>query len=122
MTGLPDGGAGRLTSNAGGPAGRFRRHDCRRCGHNCPLHSAYPGVVVDQGKHTIEMRYLPASVFAGLALTLVGVGGAVGLTILAHRRKGRAGALARSGPPGPQQPNQGVRRGPGGPPHEGANT
>ena len=28
-----------------------------------------------------------------------------------------AGALARGGPPGPPQPNQGVRRGPGGPPH-----
>jgi hypothetical protein len=33
-------GAGRQTRNAGGLAGRVcRRHDCRRGGQDCPLHS-----------------------------------------------------------------------------------
>jgi hypothetical protein len=62
-------------------------------GRRTPIQEAYTalrGVVVDQGTHTIEMRYVPVSVIAGLILTLIGVGGAAGLTILARRKeKGR---------------------------------
>jgi uncharacterized membrane protein YfhO len=45
------------------------------------------GVMVDKGKHRIEMRYRPTSVFAGLAMTLVGIFGAV---VLNMRSRGRA--------------------------------
>jgi len=59
-------------------------------GRRTPIHEAYTairGVVVDKGKHTIEMRYLPVSVIAGLILTLIGAGGALGLTVLARRKE-----------------------------------
>ena len=58
-------------------------------GKRVPIHEAYAtlrGVVVGQGRHTIEMRYVPMSVIAGLILTLTGMGGAAGLALLARRR------------------------------------
>ncbi len=59
-------------------------------GRRTPIYEAYTavrGVVVDRGKHTIEMRYLPVSVFAGLLMTLTGILGAVALTVRARRRE-----------------------------------
>ncbi len=62
-------------------------------GRRAPIHEAYTavrGVVVEKGRHTIEMRYLPVSVFAGLLLTLAGFGGALALSIRARGKKARA--------------------------------
>ncbi|MCC7174272.1 MAG: YfhO family protein, partial [Bryobacterales bacterium] len=73
-------------------------------GVRTPILEAYTairGVVVDKGKHTIDMRYLPASVIAGLILTLLGLGGALGLTILARRREAEAGVQSYGGPAEP---------------------
>jgi hypothetical protein len=47
-------------------------------------YTAVRGVMVDKGKHLVEMRYRPTSVFAGLAMTLAGIFGAVLLNVL-HR-------------------------------------
>jgi hypothetical protein len=49
-------------------------------------YTAIRGVVVDKGKHTIDMRYAPASVIAGGLLTLSGILGAAALAWLARRR------------------------------------
>jgi len=51
--------------------------------------TAIRGVMVDQGKHIIDMRYQPASVIAGGILTLLGVIGAVTLNTAARRREAR---------------------------------
>jgi hypothetical protein len=48
-------------------------------------YGAIRGVVVDKGKHTIEMRYLPVSVLTGLLMTLAGVAGAAVLSVRARR-------------------------------------
>jgi hypothetical protein len=50
-------------------------------------YTAVRGVVVDKGKHLVEMRYRPASVFAGLAMTLAGIFGAVFLNVRARGRE-----------------------------------
>ncbi len=50
---------------------------------------ALRGVVVEGGKHMIEMRYLPLSVLGGLALTLFGLTGAAGLAIIERRREAK---------------------------------
>jgi hypothetical protein len=50
-------------------------------------YTAVRGVMVDKGKHLIEMRYRPASVFAGFAMTLVGIFGAVMLSVRSRRRE-----------------------------------
>jgi uncharacterized membrane protein YfhO len=45
-------------------------------GRSTPIYEAYGavrGVVVGEGTHRIEMRYRPATVYAGAALTLSGV-------------------------------------------------
>ncbi len=52
-------------------------------------YTAIRGVLVDQGKHTIDMRYQPASVIAGGLLTLLGVAGAVALNLAARRGEAR---------------------------------
>jgi uncharacterized membrane protein YfhO len=49
-------------------------------------YTAERGVMVDKAKHPIEMRYQPASVFAGLAMTLLGIFGAVVLSVRSRRR------------------------------------
>jgi uncharacterized membrane protein YfhO len=60
-------------------------------GRRAKIYEAYTavrGVVVEKGRHTIEMRYLPVSVFAGLLMTLTG---AVGAAFLSWRaRSGKA--------------------------------
>jgi hypothetical protein len=48
-------------------------------------YGAVRGVVVDRGKHRIEMRYRPASVMAGLLMTLSGLAGAVFLSIRSRK-------------------------------------
>lgn len=50
-------------------------------------YTAVRGVMVDKGKHRIEMLYRPLSVFAGLAMTLLGIFGAVVLNVRARRRE-----------------------------------
>jgi len=45
--------------------------------------SALRGVVVDAGRHRVEMRYRPRSVFLGAILTAIGIAGAGVLRILA---------------------------------------
>jgi len=58
-------------------------------GKRAKIHEAYAavrGVVVEKGRHTIDMRYLPVSVFAGLLMTLIG---AVGAVVLSIRARGR---------------------------------
>jgi hypothetical protein len=50
-------------------------------------YAAVRGVVVERGKHTIEMRYLPMSVIAGLFMTLTGLGCAAVLSVRARRRE-----------------------------------
>jgi uncharacterized membrane protein YfhO len=47
------------------------------------VYSALRGVVVDAGRHRVEMRYRPRSVFLGAILTAIGFAGAVVLGILA---------------------------------------
>ena len=47
------------------------------------VYSALRGVVVDAGRHRVEMRYRPKSVFVGAILTGLGIAGAVVLYILA---------------------------------------
>jgi uncharacterized membrane protein YfhO len=57
-----------------------------------PIHESYSmlrGVVVERGRHRIEMRYRPASVYWGGALTAVGVMCAVVLAGFGGRRTGR---------------------------------
>lgn len=49
-------------------------------------YTAVRGVVVEPGTHTIEMRYRPASVYWGLAMTLSGLFGACVLSLLGSRR------------------------------------
>jgi uncharacterized membrane protein YfhO len=52
-------------------------------GEGTQIHEAYGalrGVVVDKGRHRIEMRYIPSSVIAGLLMTLSGALGAVFLS------------------------------------------
>jgi len=49
-------------------------------------YTAVRGVVVDKGEHTIEMRYRPASVYWGLAMTFSGL---LGACALSRRRQGR---------------------------------
>ncbi|MGQ9633065.1 MAG: hypothetical protein ACUVXB_02360 [Bryobacteraceae bacterium] len=49
-------------------------------------YAAVRGVVVEKGAHTIEMRYRPASVYWGLAMTLSGLLGACVLSLLGSRR------------------------------------
>lgn len=49
-------------------------------------YAAVRGVVVEKGAHTIEMRYRPASVYWGLAMTLCGLLGACMLGLLGSRR------------------------------------
>jgi hypothetical protein len=59
-------------------------------GKSAPIFEAYTavrGVMVDKGKHRIEMLYRPLSVFAGFGMTLVGIFGAVVLNVRAHRRE-----------------------------------
>jgi hypothetical protein len=46
-------------------------------------YSALRGVVVDAGRHRVEMRYRPRSVFLGAILTAIGIAGVVVLRILA---------------------------------------
>jgi len=51
-----------------------------------PIYEAYSalrGVVVDAGRHRVEMRYRPRSVFLGAILTAIGIAGAGVLRILA---------------------------------------
>ncbi len=58
-------------------------------GKRAKIYEAYAalrGVVVEKGKHRIEMRYLPLSVLVGLLMTLSGVGGAVALSVRARRK------------------------------------
>ncbi|MFB3778105.1 MAG: YfhO family protein [Bryobacteraceae bacterium] len=62
-------------------------------GRRTKIYEAYAavrGVVVEKGKHTIEMRYLPLSVVAGGLMTLAGVAGAVLLNV-GTRRKEKGG-------------------------------
>jgi uncharacterized membrane protein YfhO len=57
-------------------------------GKRAKIHEAYAtvrGVVIEKGRHTIEMRYLPVSVFAGLLMSLIGVVGAAVLSFRARR-------------------------------------
>ncbi|HSW51173.1 MAG TPA: YfhO family protein, partial [Bryobacteraceae bacterium] len=54
-------------------------------------YSVIRGVVVDKGKHTIEMRYRPWSVIAGFFMSLAGVAGALLLSIRARRAEAAAG-------------------------------
>jgi hypothetical protein len=59
-------------------------------GKRTKIYEAYAsvrGVVVEKGRHTIEMRYLPASVIAGLLMSLSGVVGAAILSLRARRRE-----------------------------------
>jgi hypothetical protein len=50
-------------------------------------YSAVRGVVVERGKHRVEMRYLPVSIFAGLLMSLTGVCGAAILSFRARRKE-----------------------------------
>ena len=53
-------------------------------GNPAPIHEAYSmlrGVVVEAGKHRIEMVYRPASVYLGAALTALGLAGAAVLAV-----------------------------------------
>ena len=50
-------------------------------------YTAVRGVMVDKGKHRIEMLYRPASVFVGFGMTLVGIFGAVVLNVRSRRRE-----------------------------------
>jgi uncharacterized membrane protein YfhO len=55
-------------------------------GRRVRIHEAYSalrGVVVDAGRHRVEMRYRPGSVFLGALMTSLGIAGAVVLRILA---------------------------------------
>ena len=52
------------------------------------VNGAMRGVVVPQGRHLITMRYRPLSVFAGAALSLLGIIGAALITVV-HRSGGR---------------------------------
>ena len=47
------------------------------------VYSALRGVVVDAGRHRVEMRYRPKSVLIGAIMTALGIAGAVVLYILA---------------------------------------
>ncbi len=58
-------------------------------GKSAKIYEAYTvirGVVVDRGRHTVEMRYRPWSVYAGAVMTALGVFGACGLAIVSRRR------------------------------------
>jgi Bacterial membrane protein YfhO len=46
-------------------------------------YSALRGVVVDAGRHRVEMRYRPRSVFLGAVMTAIGIAGAIVLGVLA---------------------------------------
>lgn len=52
-------------------------------------YTAIRGVMAGKGRHTIDMRYQPAPVIAGGALTLLGVAGAIALNLSARRREAR---------------------------------
>jgi uncharacterized membrane protein YfhO len=52
-----------------------------------PAYSALRGVIVEAGRHRIEMRYRPGSVVAGALLTVVGIVGACAITLSSRRRK-----------------------------------
>jgi uncharacterized membrane protein YfhO len=56
-------------------------------------YGAFRGVVVESGDHTIEMRYRPASVFIGAALT--GIATIIALLALMKNYEGRARLLPR---------------------------
>ena len=47
------------------------------------VYSALRGVVVDAGRHRVEMRYRPKSVIAGAIMTALGIAGAVVIFFLA---------------------------------------
>ncbi len=47
------------------------------------VYSALRGVVVDAGRHRVEMRYRPKSVFFGAIMTALGIAAAVVFYILA---------------------------------------
>lgn len=59
-------------------------------GRDVPIHEVYGflrGVVVDGGRHRIEMEYRPRSVYAGAVLTLAGTGLALGTALSGLRRR-----------------------------------
>ena len=61
-------------------------------GKSAPIYEAYGflrGVVVDAGRHRVEMRYRPRSVYWGAALTAVGLLGVCALGVVAGRRANR---------------------------------
>ncbi len=67
-------------------------------GRAVPLYAAYGalrGVVVPAGEHNIELIYHPRSVYAGAALTALGLAGWLGLA-LAARRESRRSAVPAS--------------------------
>ncbi|MGC4052042.1 MAG: YfhO family protein [Paludibaculum sp.] len=58
-------------------------------GQPAPLHEVYGalrGIVVSQGRHRVEMRYRPLSVYWGAALTLAGLLAALAAAIHQARR------------------------------------
>jgi hypothetical protein len=59
-------------------------------GRDMPIHEVYGflrGVVVEGGRHRVEMDYRPRSVFAGAAMTLAGTGLALGTALSGLRRR-----------------------------------
>ncbi|MFB3778103.1 MAG: YfhO family protein [Bryobacteraceae bacterium] len=63
-------------------------------GKRAKIYEAYSvirGVAVEGGKHTIEMRYRPASVIAGFFMSVAGILGALFLSIRARRAEAAAG-------------------------------
>jgi uncharacterized membrane protein YfhO len=59
-------------------------------GRPVEIHEVYGGlrgVVTPAGRHVIEMRYRPGSVFVGGALTALGVLGACGVAVAGRRRR-----------------------------------
>jgi uncharacterized membrane protein YfhO len=59
-------------------------------GKAAPIWDAYTivrGVVVDKGRHVIEMRFRPASVKAGLGMTIVGLLLTLGIALVDGRYK-----------------------------------
>jgi uncharacterized membrane protein YfhO len=53
------------------------------------VNGAMRGVAVPRGTHTITMRYRPVSVYAGAALTLLGILGAAGWAVFGLQVFGR---------------------------------